>query len=60
VTEDLTSPAAETTPERPRQNRLWRMALIIVSFQLVFIALGMVFFTALGFANDPTGSCGGG
>jgi hypothetical protein len=36
------------------------MVLIVVTFQLVLIAAGMVFFTAVGFANDGTGSCGGG
>jgi hypothetical protein len=36
------------------------MVLLLVSVQLVLIAGGMVFFTALGFANDGTGSCGGG
>jgi hypothetical protein len=37
------------------------MVLFVVTFQLVLIAAGMFFFTALGFANDPTaGSCGGG
>jgi len=36
------------------------MVLIVVSVQLVLIAAGMLFFTAMGFANDGTGSCGGG
>jgi hypothetical protein len=36
------------------------MVLIVLSVQLVLIAGGMVFFTALGFANDGAGSCGGG
>jgi len=36
------------------------MVLIVVTFQLVIIAAGMFFFTAMGFANDGTGSCGGG
>jgi magnesium-transporting ATPase (P-type) len=54
-----------TTPEVPpdapvRSNRVWRMVLIVVTFQLVIIAAGMFFFTAMGFANDPTGGCGGG
>ena len=59
MTEAL-SLVAETRPERPRQSRIWRTVLIVVSFQLVFIAAGMLFFTALGFANDPTGGCRGG
>ncbi len=42
-----------------RWNRVWRMVLIVVTFQLVIIAAGMFFFTAMGFANDPTGGCGG-
>jgi hypothetical protein len=39
---------------------LWRIVLIVVAVQLVLIAVGMLFFTAMGFANDGTGSCGGG
>jgi len=35
------------------------MVLIVVSVQLVLIAVGMVLFTAMGLANDGTGSCGG-
>ena len=52
---------AEVPPDAPvRSNRVWRMVLIVVTFQLVIIAAGMFFFTAMGFANDPTGGCGGG
>ncbi len=51
------TPAPET-PAKP--SRMWRMVLIVVSFQLVLIASGMLVFTALGFANDATGTCGGG
>jgi hypothetical protein len=36
------------------------MVLLIVSVQLVLIAVGMILFTAMGLANDGTGSCGGG
>jgi hypothetical protein len=59
----IEAPAA--TPEAPadpaaRSSRVWRMVLIVVTFQLVIIAAGMFFFTAMGFANDPTGGCGGG
>jgi hypothetical protein len=36
------------------------MVLLVVSAQLVLIAAGMFLFTALGLANDGTGSCGGG
>ena len=57
--------AAAATPETPadppvRPSRVWRMVLIVVSVQLVVIAAGMLLFTALGLANDGTGSCGGG
>ena len=53
--------ATAPTPETPgKPSRVWRMVLIVVSFQLVLIASGMVVFTALGFANDATGGCGGG
>ena len=52
--------APEPPAELPRPSRVWRMVLIVVSVQLVLIAVGMIFFTAMGFANDGTGSCGGG
>lgn len=57
--------AISTPPQGPtevptRASRVWRMVLIVVSVQLVVIAAGMLFFTAMGFANDGTGSCGGG
>jgi hypothetical protein len=50
------------TPESPVKppSRVWRMVLIVVTFQLVIVAAGMLFFTAMGFANDGTGGCGGG
>ena len=50
------------TPVDPsiRPSRVWRMVLIVVSVQLVLIAAGMLFFTAMAFANDGTGNCGGG
>ena len=58
----IEAPAA--TPEAPaepvRPSPIWRIVLIVVTFQLVVIAAGMLFFTAMGFANDGTGSCGGG
>ena len=54
----LTPP--ETSTEPPRASRVWRMVMIVVAVQLVLIAVGMVFFTALGLANDGTGGCGGG
>jgi len=36
------------------------MVMIVVAVQLVLIAAGMVLFSAMGFASDGTGSCGGG
>ena len=57
--------AIATSPEAPvevpaKASRIWRMVLIVVSVQLVLIAIGMVLFTAMGLANEgPTGSCGG-
>jgi len=50
----------ETRAEPPRPGRVWRMALLVVSVQLVLIAVGMVFFNALSFADTVTGGCGGG
>jgi len=52
-----TAPESAEAPARP--SRVWRMVLIVVSVQLVLIAAGMVLFTAMGLANDGTGSCGG-
>jgi hypothetical protein len=48
-------------PEVPAEppSRVWRMVLIVVASQLVLIAIGMILFTAMGFASDGTGSCGG-
>ena len=54
---ETVAPAPET-PAKP--SRVWRMVLIVVTFQLVLIASGMLAFTALGFGADPTGGCGGG
>ena len=53
--------AMAPAPEAPaKASRLWRMVLIVVTFQLVLIASGLLVFTALGFGNEATGSCGGG
>ena len=57
--------AIATPPEGPTEaptkaSRVWRMVLIVVSVQLVLVAAGMILFTAMGFANDGTGGCGGG
>jgi hypothetical protein len=57
---EATLPAPETSTEPSRPSRVWRMVMFVVAFQLVLIAAGMVFFTAMGFANDGTGGCGGG
>jgi hypothetical protein len=55
--------AIAVTPEPAelpaKASRVWRMVLLVVSVQLVLIAIGMVLFTAMGLANDGTGSCGG-
>jgi len=56
---DATS-VPETRAEPPRPSRVWRMVLLVVSVQLVLIAVGMVFFNALGFADTAAGGCGGG
>ena len=57
--------AIATAPDGPtevptRGSRVWRMVLIVVAIQLVLIAAGMILFTAMGFASDGTGTCGGG
>jgi hypothetical protein len=58
---DAVATASQGPTEVPtKASRIWRMVLIVVSVQLVLIAAGMIFFTAMGFANDGTGSCGGG
>ena len=49
-----------TIPELLDELRAGRMVVIVVTFQLVVIAAGTFFFTAMGFANEPAGSCGGG
>jgi hypothetical protein len=58
---EATTTPPETLEDRPEKvGRVWRMVLIVVSAQLVLIAAGMVLFSAMGLANDGTGSCGGG
>jgi hypothetical protein len=57
--------AIATSPEAPAEipakaSRVWRIVLLVVSVQLVLIAVGMILFTAMGLANDGIGSCGGG
>ena len=56
---------AATAPQAPAEvpaepSRVWRMVLIVVAVQLVLIAIGMVFFTAMGYADATAGTCGGG
>jgi len=50
----------ETPAEPPQPSRVWRMVLLVVSAQLVLIAVGMVLFNALSFADAAAGGCGGG
>jgi hypothetical protein len=57
---DRIATPVEAPPDTPRVSRVWRMVLMVVSVQLVLIAAGMIFFTALGLANDGVGGCGGG
>ena len=57
---EATAAPAPEADLAPRPSRVWRMVLLVVSAQLVIIALGMTFFTLSGLANDGTGSCGGG
>lgn len=57
---DLAAPPQGPLEAPARPSRLWRMVLIVVTFQLVLIASGMLVFTALGFGGEATGGCGGG
>jgi len=57
--------ATATAPDAPadgpdRVSHVWRIVLFVVAAQLAVIALGMLLFSAMGLANDGTGSCGGG
>jgi hypothetical protein len=54
----VTAPDAPDSPDRV--SRVWRIVLFVVAAQLAVIALGMLLFSAMGLANDGTGSCGGG
>jgi len=54
-----------TVPEAPAEastwiSRGWRIALIVVGFQVLSIFVAVALFSALGLANDGIGSCGGG
>jgi hypothetical protein len=58
---EATANAAELPVEAPTKvSRVWRIVLFVVAAQLAVIALGMLLFSAMGLANDGTGSCGGG
>ena len=41
-------------------SRVWRIVGFVVAFQFLAIIAMVVLFSALGFANDGTGGCGGG
>jgi hypothetical protein len=56
---DVTMEALEPIPPTKGASRVWRIVLIVVAAQLLIVALGMVFFTAMGLANDGVGGCGG-
>ena len=57
---DTIATAPEPAEPPAKASRVWRIVLFVVAFQLVVVAAGMFLFTAMGFANDGTGSCGGG
>jgi hypothetical protein len=50
---------APEAPDQARVSRVWQIVLIVAAVQALLIVLGTVAFSALGFANEPTG-CGGG
>jgi hypothetical protein len=53
--------ATAAAPDAPaKASRIRGIVLFVVASQLAIIALGMVFFTALGLANENVGGCGGG
>ena len=41
-------------------SRIWRIVGLVVAFQFIAIVASVLLFSALGFANDGVGSCGGG
>jgi hypothetical protein len=41
-------------------SRVWRIVGLVVAFQFIAIIATVVLFSALGFANEGVGSCGGG
>jgi hypothetical protein len=57
---EATATAPDAPADGPDQvSHVWRIVLFVVSVQLAVIALGMLLFSAMGLANDGTGSCGG-
>jgi hypothetical protein len=41
-------------------SRIWRIVGFVVAFQVIAIVASVLLFSALGFANEGVGSCGGG
>jgi hypothetical protein len=56
---DATAGAPDAPTDVPRVSRVRRILLIVMSAQLALIALGLLLFSSMGFA-EVTGSCGGG
>jgi hypothetical protein len=59
---DTTATAPETQTDGPDRvsSHVRRMVLMVVAFQVLAIVVAVVLFSAMGLANDGTGSCGGG
>jgi len=49
-----------SVPEGAGAGRVWRTVLVVMAFQALIAVIGMVVFSAMGFANDGVGTCGGG
>lgn len=41
-------------------SRVWRIVGVVVAAQILAIVATVVLFSAMGYANDGVGSCGGG
>lgn len=54
----VTAPEPTDVPAGP--SRVWRIVAIVVAFQVLIVLAGIVFFSAMGLANDGVGGCGGG
>ena len=57
--------APATAPDVPAEvpakaNRVWRIVLFVVAAQLAVIAIGMLLFASMGFADAGPQGCGGG